>query len=169
LLAFVGSLTRLSAPEEAPSETDRENSALRKFNPQRTVSRLGLTYVIDIGFTSHNPAKSARIVNALADAYIDDQLNAKYQATRRASVWLQERIAELLTQATAAERAVLDFKGKNNIVDAGGGRLINEQELVEVNGQLILVRAATAEAKARLDRINTVMKQDIADASLPMP
>jgi polysaccharide biosynthesis transport protein len=58
LLAFVGSLTRLSAPEEAPSETDRENSALRKFNPQRTVSRLGLTYVIDIGFTSHNPAKS---------------------------------------------------------------------------------------------------------------
>jgi polysaccharide biosynthesis transport protein len=79
---------------------------------------------------------------------------------------LQERISELRTQATAAERAALDFKGKNNIVDTGGGRLIGDQELAEVNSQLILARAATAEAKARLDRINAVMQQDVADASV---
>ncbi len=171
---FVGSskgpISRLialfSASAAGTSETDRENEALLKFNERRSVSRLGFTYVMEIGFTSHDPDKSARIVNALADAYIDDQLNAKYQATRRASVWLQERISELRTQATAAERAVVDFKGKNNIVDTGGGRLINDQQLVEVNSQLILARAATAEAKARLDRINTVMSQDIADASV---
>ncbi len=72
----------------------------------------------------------------------------KFQATRRASIWLQERISELRTQATLAERAVLDFKGKNNIVDTGGGRLIGDQDLAEVNSQLILARAATAEAKA---------------------
>ena len=35
-----------------------------------------------------------------------------------------------------------------------------------VNCQLILARAATAGAKARLDRINTVMQQDVADASV---
>lgn len=166
LIAVIGRLTKFSEAERALSEIDRENAALLKFNEQRTLSRVGMTYVIDIGFTSHDRDKSARIVNAIADAYIDDQLNAKYQATRRASLWLQERIAELRTQATAAERAVLDFKGKNNIVDAGGGRLINDQELVEVNSQLILARAATAEAKARLDRINAVMKQDVADASV---
>jgi polysaccharide biosynthesis transport protein len=61
--------------------------------------------------------------------------------------------------------AVLDFKGKNNIVDTGGG-LIGDQDLAEVNSQLILARAATAEAKARLDRINTVMQQDVTDASV---
>jgi succinoglycan biosynthesis transport protein ExoP len=163
VVAFV---TRLFSPQDAVSEFERESTALLKFDRQRTVNRLGLTYVMNIGFTSDNPSKSARIVNALADAYIDDQLNAKYQAARRASAWLQERIVELRTQATASERAVVDFKGKNNIVDAGGGRLINEQQLAEVNSQLILARAATAEAKARLDRISTVMSQDIADASV---
>jgi succinoglycan biosynthesis transport protein ExoP len=61
--------------------------------------------------------------------------------------------------------AVLDFKGKNNIVDTGGG-LIGDQDLAEVNSQLILARAATAEAKARLDRINTVMQQDVTHASV---
>ena len=36
----------------------------------------------------------------------------------------------------------------------------------EVNSQLILAQAATAEAKARLDRIQEVMRQDIPDASV---
>jgi succinoglycan biosynthesis transport protein ExoP len=121
---------------------------------------------MSLGFTSLDPDKAVLIVNSLAEAYIDDQLNAKYQATRRASIWLQERLAELRTQATAAERAVVDFKNTHNIVDTGGGRLINEQQLTEVNSQLILARAATAEAKARLDRINAVMAQDLADASV---
>jgi hypothetical protein len=79
---------------------------------QRATHPQPRAYVIDIGFTSHDRDKSARIVNAIADVYIDDQLNAKYQATRRASLWLQERIAELRTQATAAERAVLDQRQK---------------------------------------------------------
>jgi succinoglycan biosynthesis transport protein ExoP len=91
LIAVIGRLIKFSAAEEALSEIDRENEALLKFNGQRTLSRVGMTYVIDIGFTSHDRDKSARIVNAIADAYIDDQLNAKYQATRRASLWLQER------------------------------------------------------------------------------
>lgn len=164
--AVVSFATKLFSKQEPETEFERESAALLKFNKQRTVSRLGLTYVMNIGFTSQDAAKAALIVNTLADAYIDDQLNAKYQAARRASAWLKERISELRTQATAAERAVVDFKGKNNIVDAGGGRLINEQQLAEVNSQLILARAATAEAKARLDRINTVMNQDVGDASM---
>ncbi len=164
--ATVSFATKLFSKQEPETEFERESAALLKFNRQRTVSRLGLTYVMNIGFTSQDAAKAALIVNTLADAYIDDQLNSKYQAARRASRWLQERISELRTQATAAERAVVDFKSKNNIVDAGGGRLMSEQQLAEVNSQLILARAATAEAKARLDRITTVMDQDVGDASM---
>lgn len=163
---LIGLITGLFARQKRNSEFEREASALLKFDKRRKISRIGLTYVMDIDFTSHDPDKAARIVNALADAYIDDQLNAKYQAARRASAWLQERLIELRTQANAGEQAVVDFKGKNNIVDTGGGRLVNEQQLTEINSQLVLARAATAEAKARLDRINAVMKEDPADASV---
>ena len=61
------------------------------------------------------------IANAIADAYIVDQLESKYQATRRASVWLQDRIKELRQQASDADRAVLEYKEKNKIVAVGGG------------------------------------------------
>jgi len=151
-----------------PSQFELEQTALQQFDGARTVARQGLTYVIDVGFTSLDPEKAARIVNTLVESYIEDQLDAKYQAAHRAGVWLLERIKELRTQATAAERAVVDFKEKNNIVDTGGtgGKLMNEQQLTEVNSQLILASAATAEAKARVDRIQAVMKQDVPDASV---
>ena len=162
---ILSSVSGLLGPEEAKSEFELTRKALEKFESERTVRRLGLTYAMEISFRSLSPEKAATITNAIADAYIVDQLEAKYQATKRASLWLQDRIKELRTQASAAERAVIEYKEKNNIVDTGG-RLISEQQLAEVNSQLILTRAASAEAKARLDRINDIMKQEIPNESV---
>jgi len=44
--------------------------------------------------------RAAQVANAIADSYIVDQLEAKYQTTKRASGWLQDRIAELRNQAS---------------------------------------------------------------------
>ncbi|MBP0110356.1 polysaccharide biosynthesis tyrosine autokinase [Bradyrhizobium vignae] len=163
--AMLGSVTGLFSSSHTASEYEMIRTALGRFERSRTIKRLGLTYVMEIGVTSRDPAKAARIANAIADAYIVDQLEAKYQTTRRASVWLQDRIKELRTQASGAQKAVVDFKAANNIVDTGKG-LMNQQQLAEVNTQLIMAHAATAEAKARFDRIKDILKQDIPDASV---
>ncbi|QPF87110.1 polysaccharide biosynthesis tyrosine autokinase [Bradyrhizobium genosp. L] len=163
--SVISSISDLFSDGRAPSEFEQTRKALERFEKNRTIKRLGLTYVMEIGFTSKDPQKAAKIANAIADSYIVDQLEAKYQATRRASVWLQDRIKELRTQASGAQKAVVDFKTANNIVDTGG-RLMNEQQLAEVNSQLVLAHAATAEAKARLDRMTEILKQDIPDANV---
>ena len=174
---FIGtvfSLLTASTDSSPKSEFEQNRKALRAFLRERTISRVGRTYVLDISYTSLSPGRASAIANGIADAYIVDQLEAKYQTTKRASVWLQDRIKELRLQASAADRAVLDYKEKNNIVDAGvnntspnGGRLLlGEQQLVELNTQLSTARANKAEAKAKLDRINEVMKQDIPDAGV---
>ena len=168
---FDGGAPGVSSPS---SESQLERRILISFLKQRTIARVGRTYVLDIGFTSLNPDRSATIANAIADAYIVDQLEAKYQATRRASSWLQDRIKELRTQATVADRAVLDYKVKNNIVDVGinptipnaGTRLLGEQQLAELNTQLGTARTATAEAKARYERIQDILKRDVPDAAV---
>jgi succinoglycan biosynthesis transport protein ExoP len=162
------------APTTPQTVEDREQTALGNFRNGLSIGREGLTYVIDISYTSLNPEKSALIANTVVEAFVDDQLDAKYQAAKRAGVWLLDRIKELRTQSAAAERAVVDFKKEHNIVDTGpalGGapgetRLINDQQMSELNSQLILASAATAEAKARLDRITQVMSQDVPDASV---
>lgn len=161
LLSFIG----LSSGRKSASELELNRRALQRFERSREIKRVGLTYVMGISFTSRDPAKAARIANAIADAYIVDQLEAKYEATRRASVWLQDRIKELRIQASAARRAVVDFKTANNIVDTGKG-LMTDQQIAEVNSQLVLAHASTAEANARLERMTEILKQGVPDASV---
>ena len=165
------------ASSAGPSPEDREQHALDAFLAHRSISRAEKTYALNISYTSKSPAKAAKIANAIAEAYVDDQLGAKYQTVTRAGVWLQDRINELRSKATAADRAVLEFKEKNKIVDLGGAgstaagagtfsRLIGEQQLYELNSQLATARGATSEAKARLDRIEQVRKMDVSEGAV---
>ena len=172
---LIGKVLGFFSPSKPQSETELARGALGTFEGRRTITRVGRTYVLDIGFTSVNPDSAAKIANSIADAYIVDQLEAKYQATRRASVWLQDRIKELRQQASDADRAVLDYKEKNNIISLSGGstgngsttgKLLGEQQLEELNTQLGSARAAAEEVKARLDRINDVMSKDVPDATV---
>jgi succinoglycan biosynthesis transport protein ExoP len=165
----VGFIFNPFGSSEPTSEFQHMRSALRAFQSRLNIKRVELSYVMEISFRSFHPERAAQIANAVAEAYIVDQLGAKYQATKRASDWLQERIQELRDQASAAERAVVEFKTKNNIVTTGGtngGRLMGEQQVAELNSQLVIVRAQTAEARARLDRIETVLRADSPDATV---
>lgn len=127
-----------------------------------TVRRSGLTYAVDIDFKSLKPNRAAQVANAVAEAYVLDALEAKYQTTRRAATWLQDRLKELREESANAERAVIDYKTKNNIVDTGG-RLMNEQQLAELNSAIVQARAMTAEAKARLDRVQQIVQAGDVD------
>jgi polysaccharide biosynthesis transport protein len=142
---------------EPKSEAERTAETIAAFMRQLDVRRLGPTYLMSINFRSRNREQAVKIANAMIDAYIFDQLSAKYQANRRTGDWLQERLQTLREQAAASERAVIDFKAKNNIVTAGG-TLMDEKKLSEVSGQLAAARTKTADLQARLERIEAVRR-----------
>ncbi|MFN3933039.1 MAG: GumC family protein [Parvibaculum sp.] len=119
------------------------------------IAREGATYVINIGFTSENPAKAARIANAFAETYILDQLEAKFDATRQANEWLSRRLAELRQQVQDADRAVEIFRSEQGL-ESSRGVTVSEQQLSELNAQLILARTALAEARAKYDRARQI-------------
>lgn len=148
-----------------PSEYDLQRRAAATFAKALTIKRVSLTYIIEIGFRAQSPQRAAQVANAVAEAYIVDQLDAKYKANQRAAIWLQDRLRELRDQLSAAERAVVDFKKNNNIVNSGG-RLMTDQQLSELNSQLVLAQAQTAETKARLDRIEKIINAEVPDATV---
>lgn len=160
---FFSVVGNLFGANEPSSDFELTRRALGTFESRLDVRRVGLTYVIAISFQSLDPDRAAQIANAVSNAYIDDQLEAKYQTTRRAGTWLQERLHELREQASLAEEAVVAFKNKNDMVDAGG-RTINEQQLAELNSQLVLARARTADARARVDRVQAVLTSNSPEA-----
>ena len=158
LVGLLSAIFGMDDDARSLSDLQRKRIAIKVVRGNLSVRRIGLTYVLEISYRSPDPAKAAQIANAVADAYINDQLNTKYQAARRASIWLQERIAELRNQSNVAARAVQDYKEKNNIVDTGNHGLLSDLQVQETNTQMIAAQAATAEAKARLDRIEEVLK-----------
>lgn len=155
----LGPIMDLLAGPETPSEQAITRGVLGHLLKNLSVKRRGLSYVIEVSYKSRDPELSARIANGIAEAYFVDALEAKYQASRRAATWLQDRMKELRAQASAADRAVVDYKAKNNIVDTGG-RLLNEQQLAETNSALTIARAQTAEATARYDRLASILKRE---------
>jgi polysaccharide biosynthesis transport protein len=153
LALFDRLLARLGWQDD--SKTDEFGEAIVAFMNQLDVRRVGTSYIMKIDFRSRNREQAVKIVNTMIDAYILDQLNAKYQANRRTGDWLQERLQTLREQAAASERAVIEFKAKNNIV-AASGTLMNEKQLSEMSGQLASARARTSDLQLRLERTEAV-------------
>ncbi len=162
----IGTVLNLFSSSDGPPSQDKlERTAVQALQKNLKVERVLTTYVLSVSFRSIDPDKATRITNAISDAYIVGALEAKYQSTKRASEWLQQRSLELRDQATEADRAVQTFKAENNIVGTSRG-LMSEQQLSDVTTQLIQARAATAEAKARLDRIDAVSDKDLAQPTV---
>ena len=110
------------------------------------------TRAMEVQFTSTVPAKAALIANVMADLYIVDQLEEKFEATRRASAWLSDRISQLKAKVHTSEAAVELFKGEQAIGSRQGAGL-TDQQIAELNTELITARAARAEAAARFQQV----------------
>ena len=144
-------------PISAEPKLDPIETAIATLTDRLTINRVGWSFLIEIGVSSQSPEKSAQIANAVATAYIDDQQEAKREANRTASAWLQERLQQLAEQTTAAERAVVAFKQKNNIVSADGKR-IDEQNLADLNTRLVAAHTQSSDVLARLNRIESIIR-----------
>ncbi|WP_448041562.1 GNVR domain-containing protein [Bradyrhizobium liaoningense] len=150
---------------EPASQEHIEHAVVEQVQRNLRTERVLTTYVLSLSYRARSPDKAAKIANAVANAYLVGALEAKYQSTKRATEWLQQRSLELSEQATASDRAVQTFKAEHNIVGTSRG-LMSEQQLSDLNTQLVQARAATAEAKARLDRIDAISDQDLAQPTV---
>ena len=133
--------------------TDQHNKITDSLLGRLTVAAQGRSSALQLNFLSSSATKSAEIVNAIADAYVEDQLNAKFDATQKATQWLGERIQQLSAQVQAADAAVQQYKVENNITETAGGGSIVDQQLAQLNGQLITARSDLAEQEAKYSRV----------------
>ncbi|MGM0586424.1 MAG: Wzz/FepE/Etk N-terminal domain-containing protein [Pseudomonadota bacterium] len=94
-----------AAPPPDPPEWDAGRRAVAALRARLEVAQQDVSRVIAIRVESRDPAKAALIANAVADQYIVDQLEAKFEATRRAADWLAERLEEAARRLEEAEAA----------------------------------------------------------------
>ncbi len=127
-------------------------AALNELKRQLSVSRADRTYVVDVSVTSEDPAKAARIANAIAKTYLAEQTEVRSDNARQISQSLSGQLKELQDRVRNSEDRVEAYKSSHNIIGANG-ELVDEQQLSSLNAQLSAAHAHTEEAKSRLDQI----------------
>ena len=153
-------------PPRPSTTADLELDALRLLQRNISAKRTERTYVVDLTVESTDPEKSARIANAIGTAYLEEQANARAEAARRATDSLSARLSEQRERVTHAEEQVELYKAQHNMVDAGG-RLVDDQQLTDLNNQLTAARARTAEAKARYDLVLQLRRGGLDQGAIP--
>jgi capsular exopolysaccharide synthesis family protein len=138
--------------DEPPAATD-EGAILkvvtRQFKKNLQVQLVRNSQLAQISFVSHDPELAAKVPNALAETFIESDLDARVAMTQKATEWLRERMGELRGKVDAAEKALQDYRDRERIVDAKGLALSGaSRQLEELTKSLVEARAKRAEAEA---------------------
>ncbi|MEM6460474.1 MAG: GumC family protein [Pseudomonadota bacterium] len=129
---------------------DRSFIAIQSLARAVNVYRGDNTFIVYVGVSTEDPAKSALIANRIVNVYIANQRAAQSALFERTSASLTQQLDELRQDVQAAERRVEQYKAENDLVDAGGN-LISDEQIIRFNEQLAQVRARKAEIQAKAE------------------
>jgi capsular exopolysaccharide synthesis family protein len=105
--------------------------------------------VLEVSFTSHDPQFAAEAANFLMRRYIDDQLEAKFTAVRRAAEWLEGRVDSLRSEVRTAEDRIAAWRAAHGLMQGVQAGLETEQAS-RLALDLLQARADLAHAEGRL-------------------
>ncbi|WP_242121432.1 GumC family protein [Sphingomonas lacusdianchii] len=118
-----------------------------------SLSPTRLSRLVDIGFTSPDPALSTRIANAWAENFIQLNLERKVQATSYGRNLLQRQLAQLKERLDTSQRQLVAYASAQQIINlpsqGSDGRGATERSIVV--DDLAALNAALSQATA--DRI----------------
>jgi exopolysaccharide transport family protein len=141
-----------------PSEIPPEERVLKTMREKLNVYRVEKSRVIVIEFSSENPRLAAEIPNAIADAYISAQGNAKTESNSAATDWLAPEIADLTKRVKDAEAKVASYRAQSDLLMGGNNSVLATQQLSELSSELSRVRANRASAEATADSVRRALR-----------
>ena len=138
------------------------------------ISRIGVepirnSRLVDVGFEAKDPVLSAKIASALAQAYIDQNLETKLKAVQDAAKWLHGRIDEERAKVETAEQALLRYKEKHDIITdfTSDVEQVTAQKLAQLNTQVVEAEAKRVEAETRYKQAQAVVDTPEMLGSIP--
>ncbi|WP_375173907.1 GumC family protein [Pseudooceanicola sp.] len=110
-----------------PTETQIRDEAVTRVLERVSISNIRQSYVFQVTATTQQPEKSSLMANHLAELYIQNQVEVKFERTERATVWLTERVSELRIELEEAETALKAFSSSTDLISPEGLFALNRQ------------------------------------------
>ena len=110
--------------------------------------------LVGVSFDSFDPELSARVANTLASNFIDMNLEAKWDATQKASDWLSQQLVGLKARLEKSEEDLQRYAKENSILFLDERQSLTAEKLRQLQEEL---------TKAEADRIQ---KESLSDQVL---
>lgn len=135
----------------------QRESLIDTFLAGLTVTPSQRALLVTVEYVSPDAETAAKAANAVAEAYIRQQLERKDTVTQKATEWLSQRATEMRQKVIDSERRLEDYRRKTGIMEVQGVNLLRE-EIAKVNNDLIAARAKRVEAEARYQQVQSMLK-----------
>ncbi len=113
------------------------------------------TQLVDVSFEAQDPALAREFVNTLGELFIESNLDARMEATRKAAEWLSSRLQSLKDKLTDSENRLQDFLAVEHLVDLEGVLTITGKEIEQNNQRLAAARQARIEAESTYNKLKS--------------
>jgi len=123
----------LGSVELTPAQ---ENGLLVGFHSGLSVKVIPRTHIVELHFLSTDPHLSAQIVNELANAYIEQNYQAKFEATDTTSRWLSGKLSDLQLKVETSQQRLVDYQKEHGIVGVDEKQNIITTKLDQLNKAL---------------------------------
>ncbi len=150
-----------------PSSATIEDRVVNEMRQRLQVYRVERSRVIVIEFSSRDPALAAAVPNAIADAYLAIQREAKLVSNADATQWLEPEIEDLRARVREAETRVADFRSRSDLLVGQNNATLAAQQLSEVSTELSRVRSERAAAVARAEEVRAALSGGRAVEAIP--
>lgn len=161
-IPFVQDLLHVAPnPKETSQHSKPYYQALQTFKRKLEIEPVRNTQLVRIRFRSTDPQLATTIANAVGQAYIDANFEAKLVVTQNAATWLTNNSQKLEERLRASEQALQDFLMQEGLIDINGIDDIYANELEELNRKLNAAVNKRIEAQTLIELLKRKSSQDL--------
>ena len=121
-----------------PLQTDsnRTSALLGSFRGNLHVTLIPNTRIIEIQYSSTDPQLAASAVNTLADTYIKQNFQTKFESTMQASDWLSKQLVDLQMKVETSQEKLVRYQKEHEILGTDEKQNIITEKLDELNKEM---------------------------------
>jgi capsular exopolysaccharide synthesis family protein len=142
-----------AATVKDPDETEAQSKTIDAFLRNLTVSPIRNSRLVDVKYRLPDAAAATAIVNTLAKNYIEQNLEYKFMASKEASDWLGERLAEQRQQVESAEARLQQYREQTDSISLEHRENIVVQKLADLNAAVTQARTDRFQKQALYNQL----------------
>ncbi|HHX8268837.1 TPA: GumC family protein [Vibrio diabolicus] len=161
-IPFVQDLLNVApSPKETAQFSESYYQALQAFRSKLDIEPVRNTQLVRIRFRSTDPKLATTIANAVGQAYIDANFEAKLVVTQNAATWLTNNSQKLEERLRNSEQALQEFLLKEGLIDINGIDEIYANELEELTRKLNVAVNKRIEAQTLIQLLRRKSSQSL--------